>query len=325
MPRIRTIKPEFWSSPGIEDLPFEWRLLFIAMWNWADDYGRGTAEPRELMGFAFPRDENMTLGEFRRGLDGIRRVFGVKFYKVARRPYYCIPSWERHQKVDKRSKSSRYPAPEDGQPFDPLNGQVISDNTESSMEPAEDSAESAEVSGNFPPWNRGTGEQGNRGTDSQYLDQTFDFRTSGSQTDGSIESDPPAKPKPRRPKDPPEFTAFWAAYPRKVGKDRARKAFKSACRRAELSDILAGARRFAAEKKNKDVQYIPHPATWLNDGRWDDQPEPEHTPTRDTPNRPKTESEKWDDIRRELRQQREMRNQATIVDGEVLDQQEIEP
>ena len=159
MPRIRTIKPEFWSSPGIEDLPFEWRLLFIAMWNWADDYGRGTAEPRELMGFAFPRDENMTLGEFRRGLDGIRRVFGVKFYKVARRPYYCIPSWERHQKVDKRSKSSRYPAPEDGQPFDPLNGQVISDNTESSMEPAEDSGEPAEVSGKFPPWNRGTGEQ----------------------------------------------------------------------------------------------------------------------------------------------------------------------
>ncbi|WP_269950820.1 hypothetical protein [Corynebacterium sp. c24U_166] len=38
----------------------------------------------------------------------------------------------------------------------------------------------------------------------------------------------------------------------------------------------------------------------------------------------KSEAEQWDDVRRELRQQREVRNQATIVDGEVLDQQEIE-
>ncbi|MBY0797852.1 hypothetical protein [Corynebacterium parakroppenstedtii] len=323
MPRIRTIKPEFWSSPGIEDLPFEWRLLFIAMWNWADDYGRGTAEPRELMGFAFPRDENMTLGEFRRGLDGIRRVFGVKFYKVARRPYYCIPSWGRHQKVDKRSKSSRYPAPEDGQPFDPLNGQVISDNTESSMEPAEDSGEPAEVSGNFPPWNRGTGEQGNRGTDSQYLDQTFDFRTSGSQTDGSIESDPPAKPKPRRPKDPPEFTEFWKTYPRKVGKDRARKAFASACRRATAEEIIEGAKRLAADPNLPDKQFIPHPTTWLNGGGWDDEPLPDRTPSRPMSQR-KTVTEQAEEVARQLGLTPEMPGQGSqIIDADIIDQKEL--
>ena len=311
MPRIRTIKPEFWSSPGIEDLPFQWRLLFIAMWNWADDYGRGTAEPRELMGFAFPRDENMTLGEFRRGLDGIRRVFGVKFYEVGRRPYYYIPSWDRHQKVDKRSKSSRYPAPEDGQPINPLNGQVIGDNTESSMGSAESSGEPAGVSEKFPI---GTGEQGNRGTgeQDQYLVQTS----------GSDVSDPkPANPKPKS--DTITFTEFWDAYPRKVRRDRALKAFASACRRASPAAIIAGAKRLAADPNLPPEQYIPHPATWLNGGGWDDDPLPARTPTRQTPHK-KTEAEQWDDVRRELQQRRAGRNHSTVIDGEVLDQQELE-
>ena len=40
MPRIRTIKPEFWDSPGTASASLRIRLLFIAMWNWADDHGR---------------------------------------------------------------------------------------------------------------------------------------------------------------------------------------------------------------------------------------------------------------------------------------------
>ena len=161
MARIRTIKPEFWDSPGVETLDFEWRLLFIAMWNWADDSGRGKAEARELMGFAFPRDEDMTLGEFRRGLGEVRRVFGVVFYKVEGRSFYSIPSWPKHQKIDKRS-AARWPAPEEGQEFDPATNQLID---QQEYESRRDSAET-------PPNPRGesgagTGEQGNRGTGEQ--------------------------------------------------------------------------------------------------------------------------------------------------------------
>lgn len=137
MARIRTVKPEFWSTPGIETLDPMWRLLYIGMWNWADDYGRGSAEARALMGFVFPRDEEMTLGEFRRGLGEVRRVFGVKFYKVEGRSYYFIPSWEKHQKIDKRSKS-RYPAVEQGTLYDPTEKpQVRACETTLSTEPAE--------------------------------------------------------------------------------------------------------------------------------------------------------------------------------------------
>ncbi|MGW4124744.1 hypothetical protein [Nocardia sp. NPDC004711] len=169
MARIRTIKPEFWDSPGVETMhPFA-RLLFIAMWNWADDCGRGKAEARELMGFAFPRDEDMTLAEFRRFLGEVRRVFGVIFYKVDGRSFYAIPSWEKHQKIDKRS-GGRWPEPEEGQEYDPATNQLIGVEThqvdsdseglvESSGEPAESSPSPRRMPG------AGTGEQGNRGTD----------------------------------------------------------------------------------------------------------------------------------------------------------------
>src|SRR5881392_1143482 len=161
MARIRTIKPEFYSSPGIETLAYEWRILYIAMWNWADDSGRGTAEARELMGLAFPFDKEMTLGEFRRGLGEVRRVFEVDFYKADGRSYYAIPAWDRHQKIDKRS-GSKHPAPEDGQPYDPVTNSA----------PTLGTVPASENPPETPPSPRrepgvGTGEQGNRGTGEQ--------------------------------------------------------------------------------------------------------------------------------------------------------------
>ncbi|MCU1640891.1 MAG: hypothetical protein JWN03_1166 [Nocardia sp.] len=171
MARIRTIKPEFWDSPGIETMhPFS-RLLFVAMWNWADDCGRGKAEARELMGFAFPRDEDMTLAVFRGYLGEVRRVFGVHFYKVAGRSYYAIPSWDNHQKIDKRS-GARWPGPEEGDEYEPATNRPSSSesaqvevDSESLAEPSAEPAESAPSPRRMP--GAGTGEQGNRGTDKE--------------------------------------------------------------------------------------------------------------------------------------------------------------
>ena len=118
MARIRTIKPEFWSSPGMSTVNPYARLLFIAMWGWADDYGVGTANPKELGGFAFPEEEHIDSADIRRMLGEIRRVFGVVFYRVGNRPYYYIPSWEKHQRVDRRSKQ-RHPMPAAGEEYDP--------------------------------------------------------------------------------------------------------------------------------------------------------------------------------------------------------------
>lgn len=69
------------------------------------------------------------------------------------------------------------------------------------------------------------------------------------------------------------FERFWAAYPRKVAKDAARKAFDKRKPDSELLAQMLEAIR--AQKQSDDWlkdggQFIPHPATWLNQGRWQD-------------------------------------------------------
>jgi uncharacterized protein YdaU (DUF1376 family) len=69
-----------------------------------------------------------------------------------------------------------------------------------------------------------------------------------------------------------EFQEFWKAYPRKVGKKAADRAFTSAAKTTPPDEILAGLRKQLSALAARDEQYIPHPATWLNQGRWADEP-----------------------------------------------------
>ncbi len=69
------------------------------------------------------------------------------------------------------------------------------------------------------------------------------------------------------------FEDFWNAYPCKVGKDAARKAFDK--RKPDdglLAQMLAAVRaQIRSPAWQKDAgQFIPHPATWLTQGRWQD-------------------------------------------------------
>jgi hypothetical protein len=78
-----------------------------------------------------------------------------------------------------------------------------------------------------------------------------------------------AKPKRRRSYEDPEgFTAFWAAYPRRVDREEAVKAFPAAC--AEVGGpeaLVALLRRY---RFSDDLDYVAHPATWLRKRRWTD-------------------------------------------------------
>lgn len=70
-----------------------------------------------------------------------------------------------------------------------------------------------------------------------------------------------------------DFEEFYAAYPRHVGKEAARRAFVKAVKtKAPATDIIEGARRYAAATAaaGTEPRYIAHPATWLNAGRWSD-------------------------------------------------------
>jgi hypothetical protein len=72
------------------------------------------------------------------------------------------------------------------------------------------------------------------------------------------------------------FNKFYGAYPRKVGKPAALKAFKAKAKKSKdpkalLADILKGIEAHGAEWAGKDQQYIPHPSTFLNQERWKDE------------------------------------------------------
>ena len=71
---------------------------------------------------------------------------------------------------------------------------------------------------------------------------------------------------------PMEFDTFWAQYPRKVGKLAAQKAFSRATKLASAETITAALDTLHKEVRGQDPKFIPHPATWLNQGRWDDEP-----------------------------------------------------
>ena len=68
------------------------------------------------------------------------------------------------------------------------------------------------------------------------------------------------------------FNEFWSAYPKKVGKKDAQKAFAKVPK-VEWPKLVPAIEQ---QKKSKqwqkdDGQYIPNPSTWLNQGRWDDE------------------------------------------------------
>lgn len=72
---------------------------------------------------------------------------------------------------------------------------------------------------------------------------------------------------------PPRFDEFWSAYPKRVGKGQAVKAWRGALRKADPDSIISAAVSFAAAQVGKDPQFIPHPSSWLNGERWaDEQP-----------------------------------------------------
>lgn len=74
------------------------------------------------------------------------------------------------------------------------------------------------------------------------------------------------------PPKPPkgDFERFWTVYPKKVGKEAARKAFSKVKTPVDtlISAVLAQKR--STQWTRDRGQYIPNPATWLNQGRWED-------------------------------------------------------
>lgn len=92
--------------------------------------------------------------------------------------------------------------------------------------------------------------------------------------DKDIDKDVEEKPSAhaRRGHDyPPDFEEFYEVYPRRSGKDAALRAWRSALKRADPVDVMAGAKRYADARRGQDPKFTKTPAAWLNGGNWMDE------------------------------------------------------
>ena len=108
MARIRTIKPEFWTNEKILSIAPLTRLLFIGMWNFADDYGRMDFAPITIKARIFPTDPT-TAADVRDMLNELCSHDLITIYSAKDKEYIEITGWD-HQKIDKR-QASKIPAP----------------------------------------------------------------------------------------------------------------------------------------------------------------------------------------------------------------------
>ena len=67
------------------------------------------------------------------------------------------------------------------------------------------------------------------------------------------------------------FDVFWESYPKKVGKEAARKAFAKVKMPVETLVAAVEAQKRGEQWTRDGGQYIPNPTTWLNQGRWEDE------------------------------------------------------
>lgn len=116
----------------------------------------------------------------------------------------------------------------------------------------------------LPPWGKGKYQRAHENTCEQPKTSAHLF--------GDVVVD--VKEKCAAPSGAGLFEEFWKAYPKKKAKDDAQKAF--AKRKPDRALLAAMLDAIAAQAQTADWlkdagQFIPYPATWLNDGRWQDE------------------------------------------------------
>lgn len=119
MPRIRTIKPEFWTDEKLSLLDPITRLVFLGLVSLADDYGRLLDNVKMLDGQIFPHTDD-TVADCLGTLAQLSRV--LRYTSASGQNLLQIVGWKAHQKVDHPGKEI-LPAPTKEDWLQPVTGQ----------------------------------------------------------------------------------------------------------------------------------------------------------------------------------------------------------
>lgn len=109
MARIRTIKPEFWDDEKLADLPYGCRLLFIGIWNFADDAGVIRANEKFIKSKIFPYDENLRNSEVKKWVDCLVESHMLIPVSHNGESYLIVRTFLDHQRIDARYKKHVIP------------------------------------------------------------------------------------------------------------------------------------------------------------------------------------------------------------------------
>jgi len=99
MARIRSIKPEFWSSEQVMECSPITRLLFIGLWNFCDDAGNHVASAKTIKAEIFPGDD-ISSTDVRRMLDELSSNGLIVYYSYENKEFLHVTGWH-HQKIDR--------------------------------------------------------------------------------------------------------------------------------------------------------------------------------------------------------------------------------
>lgn len=258
MARIRTIKPEFWRSPDIMELSFFQRLLYIGLWNLADDEGRGKYEPASIAADLFLTEFSLnphgTVTEVSNAFFEYSNREMIVIYEVKKRRFFQILNWSDHQKPNRPSASKLPP---------PTSADAVL--IEGSLSPHAHLTETS-----LPEQGTGNREQGT----STYVQNTEIEPPTDTHTTPPKKDNKPTNQQPEAETPDELFAKFWEHYPLKRHKKEARQQFDIETKTIDPHTIIAGAERLANDPNLPDEGFQPLPETWLSGHRWNDPPYP---------------------------------------------------
>lgn len=276
MARIRTIKPEFWRSPDVMALSYFERLLYIGLWNLADDEGRGVFDPAAIAADLFLTEYSLSphgvLTEVSCAFERYEKQGMLAVYEVKNRRFFQILNWSDHQRPN-RPSASKFPPLDQGKRI--IHGGLTEDsvNAHGGLTAGTGNREQGSGTGNR--------EQGTR-----------EYRSEANAS-SLLRNDEPhtASEQARKrgePREPEHFAHFWDTYGKKVDKPGAIRAWNKATTRAAPADIIAAADAYTTRQRQlgKHPQYTANPATWLNRDGWNDDLPPAHNVPRTSPSNP---------------------------------------
>jgi hypothetical protein len=113
MPRIRSIKPQFWLDENLGNISRDARLLYIGLWNLSDDQGVFEWRPGRIKIQLFPYDNDIAGQDINEWLGLLIETGDIIKFEYNGHTFGYIKSFLEHQKIDRPSEKKFAPIPDE--------------------------------------------------------------------------------------------------------------------------------------------------------------------------------------------------------------------